>query len=704
MSAPRSLTKQEIEDVLDFALPLQNNHMFIQKDPYAKHRMIEDIRANMKGQLRKIKLSPEAIPQLKDEMVKKLYRSLAQPGTLIGLIVAESFGQEVTQAVLNSKRMTGAGKDFSGGLAAMDSLLTGSKGAIFPAHISFTNPYYTAFDVYRFAARFTYTTLRSISKHKTSELIPIEEYEPEWWVDLYKQIHGDIPFNAQHVIRVVLNMDKVYENQVTMKSIVEAIENSSEGEYLYPVPSPLAIPEPYIDIFVNSIAIEDLVKLQTRGNSTGSVEIFHFNTFDSQDICIKGIPHVLKIKPNFVLTQDSIHLSQKLDVENLDKNTLRELKKAGGKKEMLQNLWYVKLDYEFMNKYGIPLDKVKRLLEASDIMIVPTYEDLIDEDDDEENVLIVKTKEDKKPELIIAETLEQANKDQDELFKDAIIRNAEMIPELSELYRLGKHFYAMVKMEREKDKQYNVLAPFSRYKIVDPTRSYAGDIYENLDFLGVIGLKTFLEMKIKDLIEGASGTAVQMHINIMVKYQTRMGNYTRFNLKGVEQEAGKWSSAALWKDVTRQFNYASAEGSQSAQNTWANTKLVNAEMRAGSHISGVLTDPESEAKYKKELEEQREILALTEEGKTLKEIEEIMKKKKEKEEDVEELSMEEKLKHMESKAKMKKEKELEYEGKKSGKKPATKASKAKPAAKRAVRKPKASKAKPAKMQIDIDDL
>lgn len=96
MSQPRLLAATEIDYILDFIRPrggipieVAIATMKIQK-------------SKLEAQLKTIKIYPEAIDELKSEIMKNHYESQIHPGEAVGVIAAQSFGEMNTQNTLNS--------------------------------------------------------------------------------------------------------------------------------------------------------------------------------------------------------------------------------------------------------------------------------------------------------------------------------------------------------------------------------------------------------------------------------------------------------------------------------------------------------------------------------------------------------------------------------------------------------------------------
>ena len=90
----RVLTPEEIDDILNVIQPCNAN---IPSDDVPT----QNARDSLRLQLVKIKLYPDLIPAFKDQIQKQYYRSMLQPGEMVGVIAASSIGEQNTQASLN---------------------------------------------------------------------------------------------------------------------------------------------------------------------------------------------------------------------------------------------------------------------------------------------------------------------------------------------------------------------------------------------------------------------------------------------------------------------------------------------------------------------------------------------------------------------------------------------------------------------------
>lgn len=93
---PRKLTKQEIEHVVAH-IPLAPS-----ADSTAAIVAREGIIEWIENVLSEVKIAPSAIPELIQKILEQHYKSLAVPGTPVGITAAEAVGSTTTQMTLNS--------------------------------------------------------------------------------------------------------------------------------------------------------------------------------------------------------------------------------------------------------------------------------------------------------------------------------------------------------------------------------------------------------------------------------------------------------------------------------------------------------------------------------------------------------------------------------------------------------------------------
>ena len=92
-SSKRHLTSDEIEDILDVIRCSNSSNEDTQT--------ILNARESLRVQLKNVQLYPEMIEKFKQHIEAQYYKSLLQPGEMVGVIAASSIGEQNTQASLN---------------------------------------------------------------------------------------------------------------------------------------------------------------------------------------------------------------------------------------------------------------------------------------------------------------------------------------------------------------------------------------------------------------------------------------------------------------------------------------------------------------------------------------------------------------------------------------------------------------------------
>jgi hypothetical protein len=87
----RYLTEKEIDSILDFIKPNKS------LPPDSALSIVKNNKSRLVNQLKKQKIYPELIPELKKHLEKNYYSTLIQPGESVGIIAAMAIGEKQTQ-------------------------------------------------------------------------------------------------------------------------------------------------------------------------------------------------------------------------------------------------------------------------------------------------------------------------------------------------------------------------------------------------------------------------------------------------------------------------------------------------------------------------------------------------------------------------------------------------------------------------------
>ena len=253
----RLLNQKEIEDILTIveinkAIPLDISLNVNNK-----------IKSDFHAQLVKIKIFPELITNLKEQLKQKYEKSAISPGECVGVLMAQSIGESNTQSTLNTFHHAGAVSNIVLGVSRFVELLNGTK-----------NPKAKICHVYFKTQNDSIKNLRSHIGHsiiqltlkdlcETTEIF--ENKENASWYKYYEIMHDYIP-KSKYIIRYKLNQKLRYTYNLTLKIIADKITNEFLDLYCIYSPESLGL----IDIFVDTIDItlpEDRILFITKENA-----------------------------------------------------------------------------------------------------------------------------------------------------------------------------------------------------------------------------------------------------------------------------------------------------------------------------------------------------------------------------------------------------------------------------------------------------
>ena len=121
---PRKLSEDQIDAIVEFSIP---------KVPATLDVIATDnnnqIKEFIKSELRerKIVINTDNIEKLKNEIRETYYRSLVSPGDSVGVEVAMSFGQPLTQMNLDTFHSAGTSSDLGSGVKSLNELFNVSE-------------------------------------------------------------------------------------------------------------------------------------------------------------------------------------------------------------------------------------------------------------------------------------------------------------------------------------------------------------------------------------------------------------------------------------------------------------------------------------------------------------------------------------------------------------------------------------------------
>ena len=245
MENKRALTKEEIEQILDFIKPNPR----IPKT--TANSIVEINKKSLRKQLEKQIIYPHIIPELKENIMKMFYKSQIQPAESVGVLAAQSIGEKNTQSTLNSFHHAGiTEKTVVTGVPRFEELINATKS---PKGVSCTIYFKSgnrSIKELRKTIGSSIVELR-LSKLSTDMKVFINKEEQTWYKP-FEILYSNRFRDYKDCVRIYLNMRILFEYSLDMRTISEKIEN----EYSDLVCVWSSNRDGYIDIFCETENIE----------------------------------------------------------------------------------------------------------------------------------------------------------------------------------------------------------------------------------------------------------------------------------------------------------------------------------------------------------------------------------------------------------------------------------------------------------------
>jgi len=213
---------------------------------YVRLSIISRIRTRLFNDLSTIQIYPHLFSSFKEEVVKYYYKTLVASGEAVGVQVAQSIGERQTQNTLNTFHSSGLSiKTVVVGAPRFSELLNATKSPKMVNCLLYLNEDFT--DVSHIRRRagnmFTDMTLKRLTK--SYELIKDEPLEE--WHHLFCDIYEVNPAILGWRLRFHIDKDVMYEYQVTLKMIANAIMTEYNDAIVLYTPDSIGL----LDVFVD---------------------------------------------------------------------------------------------------------------------------------------------------------------------------------------------------------------------------------------------------------------------------------------------------------------------------------------------------------------------------------------------------------------------------------------------------------------------
>lgn len=357
----------------------------------------EQIKAKLRIQLRELKICPQKIDELGRKIRVDFYRSRIDPGEPVGITASEGIGGPATQMTLSGFHNAGSSKNVGSGVDIIRELLNMSqKRRVESTIIHFRNKNLSFEDVLHLRREIVGITVLDLLKttptihanHRPAsdgsggvEVIPYGERG--WWYETYLAFMGmearPGSWDANHYIRLEINKTRMFSFNLTPADIVRTIE-SEQSKMLRCIVTPSVAAECIIDIYPDQYKV--MSELETRMKASHDKGIPSISIQNASllllkffvapqfgNFIIKGIKGITQIFPQTVRTISVIRAYEKRYRE-VDLDELAPEGVEGVSRDALSKQWSLWLDPIKLKTTGIPISKIRKLLDMCGIVIL----------------------------------------------------------------------------------------------------------------------------------------------------------------------------------------------------------------------------------------------------------------------------------------------------------------------------------------------
>ena len=584
---PRLLTPGEISSIVD-KLPY---HQSSDKDnaAIARASTIEWLR----NELSEVYLTEDAIPDMIDAIVSSYVRAQIAPGTSVGIQAAEGLGAATTQMTLNTFKESGTAKNISFGIVALQEMIFVRKSRKFEWETIFFKDKFLSFNqVFDMRSEIVGCSLEFFLFDYTIDTV--ENLKQYWWNKEYSSLidpvgKKQIP-ESRSVLRIYLEVEKLYAYRVTMEQYVSVIEKESPPSVRcvhFPISGELykGKRRAIIDIFPVEKASQ--TKLKEKGYFDPQIapevflKVFVLSAFGS--IRIKGISGITKLIP-VISPVWQIVLSEK-------PFKVRDAINMGYTSEFVEmvnktSMWKLTLNKNKMRQTGIGIFHLIRLLQTISVSLVG-FNSQVDPD-----FALVTTPENVKvsPGRYLMGLIEV-----DDALVDQEQTKTGYRPPDSPLRAAANYIYADV----DGTNLYQTLA----HKDVDATRTFCNNIHTTAQVLGIEAARTLFTREISDIISTAEGYVNPQIISLVADFVTNRGVPLGVTYASVSRQPVGPLSLATMERAINVLRDAAASGKTENMKTPSASIITGQLPSLGSSAVDIIEDPIKLEKFRKQLEE-----------------------------------------------------------------------------------------------------
>lgn len=287
----RKLTKKEQTDILSFLKP--NDKL----PSETAMEIINHFKKDILEQLQNVKIYPNKIPELKQQIIDTFYDSLVEPGESVGVLKAQSIGEKQTQSNLNSFHTAGSSENARTNITSKFSeLLNTTKEPKAPlCYIYFKEGNNNISQLREtIGNKIVEIDMKSVINNMT---VYIDKREDLWYKSFFILYPEKPEFELKDCISLQMNMDRLYTYKITLQYIAMFINDKYNDIFVIFSPDSIGIINIYIDTKNVSLPENRISYINTANASEIYLEEVVYPIINSQIICgLEGINEVYFLK------------------------------------------------------------------------------------------------------------------------------------------------------------------------------------------------------------------------------------------------------------------------------------------------------------------------------------------------------------------------------------------------------------------------
>lgn len=354
MDPPRLLTPEEIETVLDRAIPAPGKprtstqaDITLSADRHVALAIYENTRRLIRQQLKCERIAPAALDRLVEVIARRLTKAQVAAGETVGGKCGEAMGAPVTQMALNTFHQSGSGKDVGGGIDGLRVLLNMNETRYPQCFLHFKNKQLSERDVVSLRKDYVSLAMASLIKdydialaQKEGEFfIPAEYGDDTWWFkaaqsfdpDLLRDVSPSEKYKNPWYIRLELKVDLMVEYGITPENILRTIQTG----ILKCISGPMRTGIMYIFVVPGNIPLTSVAKYESALTDEVLLYLQTVVMPMFQELAFRGLPGISKMLPMVVKTTNIV-------AEEVPAYTDREISAAPEEERTrMQHTWRV---------------------------------------------------------------------------------------------------------------------------------------------------------------------------------------------------------------------------------------------------------------------------------------------------------------------------------------------------------------------------